>query len=212
MDKNFICQSYGTPEYRPGKYGPPDRIGESKNRMSIMIPAWIDGTLTPVEKLEAHQRGLRHKAVSVFVVRGTEVLVQQRALEKYHTPGLWANTCCTHPEWDEPSSVCAVRRLEEEVGISDLPLEHRHHLEYRADVGNGLIEHEVVEVYLGHAPADLPLVPNPKEVMAIKWIEYHDLLATVQRHPERFTPWLRIYLADHADTIFGADFVQAEQV
>ena len=177
--------------------------------MSIMLPAWVDGTLVPVEKLEAHQKGLKHKAVSVYVIRGTEVLLQQRAMGKYHTPGLWANTCCTHPDWDEPPSVCAVRRLEEEVGVTGLALEHRHHLEYRADVGGGLIEHEVVEVYLGRAPATLKVVPSPDEVKAVEWVGYHDLMATVKRHPERFTPWLRIYLAEHADTIFGADLVQA---
>lgn len=180
--------------------------------MKIMIPAWVDGTLTPVEKLEAHQRGLRHKAVSVFVVRGTEVLIQQRAMGKYHTPGLWANTCCTHPDWDEAPSVCATRRLQEEVGITGLALEHRHHLEYRADVGDGLVEHEVVEVYLGRAPRHMKVVPNPDEVMAVEWIDFYDLVAMVERRPERFTPWLRIYLADHADTIFGADLMQAARV
>ncbi|WP_299286759.1 isopentenyl-diphosphate delta-isomerase [uncultured Tateyamaria sp.] len=177
--------------------------------MSIMIPAWVDGTLTPVEKLDAHKRGLRHKAVSVFVIRDVAVLLQQRAMEKYHTPGLWANTCCTHPDWDEAPDACAVRRLEEEVGITGLQLEHRHHLEYRAEVGGGLIEHEVVEVYVGHAPADLSVVPNPDEVMAVEWVDYHALLETLERNPERFTPWLRIYLTDHAETIFGADLVQA---
>ena len=177
--------------------------------MSIMIPAWVDGTLTPVEKLEAHERGLRHKAVSVFVIRGTEVLLQQRAMGKYHTPGLWANSCCTHPDWDEAPSVCAVRRLNEELGITGLALEHRHHLEYRADVGNGLVEHEVVDVYLGRAQRDLVVVPNPDEVMAYEWVDYHDLMAVVQRHPDRFTPWLRIYLSDHADVIFGADIAVA---
>lgn len=180
--------------------------------MTIMIPAWVDGMLTPVEKLEAHQRGLKHKAVSVFVIRGTDVLIQQRAMSKYHTPGLWANTCCTHPDWEEAPQVCAKRRLSEEVGITGLALEHRHHLEYRADVGNGLVEHEVVEVYLGRAPRDLIVAPNPDEVMAVEWIDYHDLIAMVQRHPERFTPWLQIYLADHADTIFGPDLVQAARV
>ena len=67
--------------------------------MGIMIPAWIDGELAPVDKLEAHERGLKHKAVSVFVVRGMDILIQRRAMGKYHTPGLWANTCCTHPDW-----------------------------------------------------------------------------------------------------------------
>ena len=177
--------------------------------MSIMIPAWVDGTLTPVEKLEAHQRGLRHKAVSVFVIRGSAVLMQRRAMEKYHTPGLWANTCCTHPDWDEAPLDCAVRRLDEELGITGLPLEHRHHLEYRAKVGNGLVEHELVDVYLGHAPHDLKIDPNPAEVLAVEWVDYHVLIGQVRRAPERFTPWLRIYLNDHAETIFGAGLAQA---
>lgn len=179
--------------------------------MSIMIPAWVDGALTPVEKMEAHERGLRHKAVSVFVFQGTDILLQRRALGKYHTPGLWANTCCTHPEWDEDSSTCAVRRLNEELGITGLYPEFRHQLEYRADVGNGMVEHEVVDVFLAHARKSLVVDPNPDEVMETRWVEYHDLLAEIQRHPERFTPWLKIYLQDHANTIFGPDLIIAGQ-
>ena len=175
--------------------------------MSIMIPAWVDGVLTPVEKLEAHQRGLRHKAVSVFVTRGTEVLMQKRASTKYHTPGLWTNTCCTHPFFDESQAICATRRLKEELGITGLLLDHRHKLEYRADVGGGLIEHEVVDVYLARAPKDMAISVNPEEVAAIEWVDYHDLQAQIVRSPERFTPWLRIYLAEHADRIFGPDMI-----
>ena len=171
--------------------------------MTVMIPAWIDGTLTPVEKLEAHVKGLRHKAVSVFVMRGDRVLIQQRALGKYHTPGLWANTCCTHPDWDESPADCATRRLREELGIVGLPLSHRDRIEYRAAVGDGLIEHEVVEVYIGEAPADLRIVPNPDEVMATRWVALRDLMAEVAQTPESFTPWLRIYLSEHAPAIFG---------
>lgn len=169
----------------------------------IMIPAWVDGTLTPVEKLAAHQRGLRHLAVSVFVMRRGHVLIQQRALCKYHTPGLWANTCCTHPEWDEDPLTCAVRRVNEELGITGLNLEHRGEVEYRAEVGNGMIEHEVVQVYVAEAADDMPLAPNPDEVMATEWMTLDALNKAVAETPERFTPWLRIYLADHAAVIFG---------
>jgi isopentenyl-diphosphate delta-isomerase len=172
--------------------------------MTIMIPAWVNGKLTPVEKLEAHQKGLRHKAVSVFVLQGDRVLMQQRAMVKYHTPGLWTNTCCTHPDWDEAPKDCALRRLDEELGITGLAPQHRHHLEYRADVGGGLTEHEVVDVYVAEAGAGLRVLPNPEEVMAVAWVRYVDLLSDVDRRPERFTPWLRIYLRDHAATIFGA--------
>lgn len=172
--------------------------------MTIMIPAWVDGTLTPVEKLEAHLKGLRHKAVSVFVLAGDAVLMQRRAMGKYHTPGLWTNTCCTHPQWDEAPQDCAVRRLEEEIGVTGLKPEHRHHLEYRADVGGGLIEHEVVDVYVATAKTSLQVTANPDEVMAVEWMRFDDLRRQVEREPDRFTPWLRIYLRDHGETIFGS--------
>ena len=178
--------------------------------MTIMIPAWVNGTLIPVEKLEAHQRGLRHKAVSVFVVRGTQVLMQKRALGKYHTPGLWTNTCCTHPRFDEAPAACAVRRLSEELGITGLLPEHRHRLEYRADVGGGLIEHEVVDVYLARATVTLRVDPAPEEVAEVRWMDIYDLMASVQRRPAQYTPWLRIYLAEHADKIFGPDLIAAD--
>jgi isopentenyl-diphosphate delta-isomerase len=171
--------------------------------MNTLIPAWVDGILTPVEKLEAHQRGLRHKAISVFVTEGDRVLIQRRALGKYHTPGLWANTCCSHPHWGEDALTCATRRLQEELGITGLPLSHIGQIEYRADVGGGLIEHEVVEVFIARADAGLPIAPNPDEVADIDWINLSALVAVVERFPERFTPWLRIYLAQHLTMIFG---------
>ncbi|WP_372803939.1 isopentenyl-diphosphate Delta-isomerase [Loktanella salsilacus] len=173
--------------------------------MTTMIPAWVDGTLQPVDKLDAHVRGLRHKAVSVFVLRGDQILIQQRALGKYHTPGLWANTCCTHPHWDEDAATCAARRLTEELGITGLTLHHKGQIEYRADVGGGLIEHELVEVYLAHAPNDLHIAPDPTEVMGTRWITLPDLTAQIAATPDAFTPWLRIYLAEHAAAIFGTD-------
>ena len=171
--------------------------------MTIMIPTWVDGELTPVEKLEAHQRGLRHKAVSIFIMRGNEILIQRRAMSKYHTPGLWANTCCTHPEWHESSLDCATRRLQEELGITGVTPIYRDTIEYRADVGNGLIEHEVVDLFTGHASADLDVIPNPDEVMETRWMTFRELQRTVSSFPNRFTPWLRIYLQDHSAKIFG---------
>lgn len=168
-----------------------------------MIPAWVDGTLTPVEKLRVHELGLRHKAVSVFLLAGDDILIQRRALGKYHTPGLWANTCCTHPLWDEPVDICAQRRLEQELGITNVTLTFRDTIEYRADVGGGLTEHEVVSLFVGSVERTLPLDPNPNEVAETAWMSLSDLRAKIADTPEAFTPWLRIYLADHADTIFA---------
>ncbi|EEB83681.1 isopentenyl-diphosphate Delta-isomerase [Roseobacter sp. GAI101] len=172
--------------------------------MSLMIPAWVGGSLVPVEKLEVHQRGLRHKAISVFVMRGNETLIQRRALGKYHTPGLWANACCTHPFWDEPALACARRRLEEELGITGLRLDHRDQVEYRADVGGGLIEHELVEIYTAEAIAFTTVEANPAEVMDTAWVDLKELARQTRDTPENFTPWLRIYLADHMNSIFAA--------
>ncbi|MGY6547605.1 MAG: isopentenyl-diphosphate Delta-isomerase [Roseinatronobacter sp.] len=172
--------------------------------MSTLIPAWDGGVLTPIDKLEVHQRGLKHKAVSVFVTEGDRVLIQRRARHKYHTPGLWANTCCSHPHWGESDLECAQRRLSEELGITGLDLRHAGEIEYRADVGAGLVEHEVVQVFTARAMPDLPVAPNPDEVADTDWINLSALRAVTERYPERFTPWLRIYLREHLSLIFGA--------
>lgn len=172
-----------------------------------LIPAWINGILTPVDKLDAHRLGLRHKAVSVFVLSGDHILIQQRALSKYHTPGLWANTCCTHPHWDEAPLTCAHRRLHEELGLQNLTLTQAGQVEYRAAVasplGPDLIEHEVVDIFTAHAPLTLKITPNPSEVLATAWVALPKLLHDTQTTPEIFTPWLRIYLHDHPHILNG---------
>ncbi|SDY39721.1 isopentenyl-diphosphate delta-isomerase [Jannaschia faecimaris] len=169
----------------------------------IMIPAWVDGTLLPVEKLEAHQRGLKHKAVSVFVMWGDRLLIQQRAAGKYHTPDLWANTCCTHPHWGEDAATCAIRRLNDELGVTGVPLTQRESIEYRADVGQGLIEHEVAEVFVGQADGALTVDPAPDEVQATRWAPLPELMREIEANPDLFTPWIRIYLREHHARIFG---------
>ena len=171
---------------------------------SLMIPAWVGEELTPVEKLEVHQRGLKHKAVSVFVMDDDFLLIQRRALGKYHTPGLWANTCCTHPLWDESVGECAARRLQEEMGIFGLTFPLGDRIEYRAEVGNDLIEHEVVDIVTAEAPRGMRITPNPDEVMDYEWVDIEDLMGEIEDEPDRFTPWLRIYMTEHRDKIFGA--------
>lgn len=145
-------------------------------------------------------------AISVFVICAGDILIQQRALSKYHTPGLWANTCCTHPNWQEPALDCANRRLDEELGLTGLALEHRGQVEYRAEVGNGLIEHELVDVFVTHANTRPIPSPNPNEVMDTDWLGYENLRTEIDAQPDRFTPWLRIYLDQFADRIFQSDF------
>ena len=178
--------------------------------MSAMIPTLVNGRFVPMDKLEAHRRGLLHKAVSVFVLCGGDVLLQRRAMAKYHTPGLWANTCCTHPYPGEDTEVCAHRRLREELGIGGLTLHHRERVTYRADVGSGLIEHERVDIFVADVPERIAVEPNPSEVMAVEWVDLAVLSRRVREHASDYSPWLRIYLKGHADRIFaGAHRVAA---
>ena len=172
-----------------------------------MIPAWENGELKPVDKLEVHTRALRHKAVSVFIILGSQTLIQRRALSKYHTPGLWANACCTHPHWNEESKDCASRRIHEELGIkTNSDLAYRNQIEYQADVGNGLFEHELVDIFTWEITSKekIKLVMNTEEVMATKWIEFEALKKGISSKPKHFTPWLKIYMEEYITQILAS--------
>jgi isopentenyl-diphosphate delta-isomerase len=162
------------------------------------IPAWVDGVLTPIPKLAVHQRGLRHLAISVFIIASdgsARTLIQRRATGKYHTPGLWANACCTHPHWGEPAQSAAVRRVGQELGLMDMALHRVGGQEYRADVGGGLTEHEVVDIFVGRLAPDAPVPFILSEVMAVEWVTLDDLATRIAVRPQEFTPWLQIYMA-----------------
>ncbi len=149
------------------------------------------------EKLFAHQKNLLHRAFSVFIFRKgqqIELLLQQRALGKYHSPGLWTNTCCSHPRAQESITAAGERRLSEELGmradLRDLGWFH-----YNAHFSNGLAENEIDHVLIGQVPADLNFQPNPDEIATIRWITIPALEAELAAHPENFTPWLKEALA-----------------
>ncbi|MFC7705886.1 isopentenyl-diphosphate Delta-isomerase [Plastorhodobacter daqingensis] len=172
--------------------------------MPHLIPAWLGGSLIPVEPHDAHRRGLRHRAVSVFILRGQDVLIQRRALSRQHLPGLWSNSGCGHPAWQEQPEDCAIRRLRAELGITGIYPNHRGQIEYRTRLGADLIEHELVDLFVAYAPPELPLAPDPREVAELRWLGIHDLAAEVARHPDQFTPWLRACLPEHTGSILGA--------
>ena len=167
------------------------------------IPAWDNETLQPLEKMEVHKKGLRHKAISVFLFSGKELLIQQRALSKYHTPGLWANTCCTHPYWQEAPEACAKRRLYQELGINVSELVYKDKIEYKAEVGNDLIEHEIVDIFVCYfdKKSSVTININPEEVLSTKWINIDNLISEIRKNPDQFTPWIRIYMDKHRDQI-----------
>lgn len=147
-------------------------------------------------KMEAHREGLLHRAFSVFVFNSRkELLIQQRALHKYHSAGLWTNTCCSHPRPGEETAAAAKRRLKEEMGL-ECALTHRFEFTYKAGFANGLTEHELDHVFTGHT--DQQPVINKDEVADFKWISIPDLLTEMKQHPEKFTAWLHIIVQNQA--------------
>jgi isopentenyl-diphosphate delta-isomerase len=139
-------------------------------------------------KLAAHEQGLLHRAFSVFVVnRDGDILMQRRAAVKYHSAGLWSNTCCGHPRPGEPVEVAALRRLGEEMGIA-CELKPVAVFQYRADVGHGLIENEIDHLFIGVCD-DLP-IPNPDEVGEWMYISPDSLATSLSEAPGNFSAWL----------------------
>ena len=141
-------------------------------------------------KMEAHQKGLLHRAFSVFILddRG-RLLLQQRAAHKYHSPALWTNTVCSHPRQGEGNIEAGIRRLKEEMGFS-APLQEVFSFIYKAEFDNGLTEHELDHVLIGKFNGKVQ--PNPEEVMDYKWVYLSELVEEIQKNPGHFTAWFKI--------------------
>lgn len=151
------------------------------------------------EKRAVHEAGLRHRAFSIFLVDAAgRLLLQRRAASKYHSGGLWANSCCGHPRCGEPTRRAAERRLREELGAR-VPLTFQFHARYRAELDHGLTEDEFVYLYFGRAPAEFS--PDPAEVAALEWTTLAALEREIGRKPGRYAVWLRRYLEDQGPSL-----------
>ncbi|MDZ7291798.1 MAG: isopentenyl-diphosphate Delta-isomerase [candidate division KSB1 bacterium] len=148
------------------------------------------------EKLKAHREGKLHRAFSVFIFndRG-EMLIQRRALHKYHSPGLWTNACCSHPRPGESIEHAANRRLREEMGLT-CKLQKVFHFIYRVEFDNGLIEHEFDYVFIGKYEGTGPdeLIPDSEEVADYRWLDVETLRREVKAFPEKYTVWFKMAL------------------
>lgn len=143
-----------------------------------------------MEKMEAHRKGLLHRAFSVFIFnKKNELLLQQRAISKYHSGGLWTNTCCSHPREGEDNLAAAHRRLQEEMGF-DCEISKLTDFVYRAELDQGLIEHEFDHVFVGRWEGE-PEV-NPEEVESFRWMNVEAVEADIQTNPDRYTAWFKI--------------------
>lgn len=143
-----------------------------------------------MEKMEAHQKARLHRAFSVFIFnRQKEMLLQQRALTKYHSAGLWTNSCCSHPRPGEDTEAAALRRLQEEMGFTT-PVHKAFDFVYQASFENGLTEYEFDHVLVGYY--DGPIIPDENEVSSFAYKPMQEIQKLLETDPQLFTVWFRI--------------------
>lgn len=143
-----------------------------------------------MEKMAAHIVPRLHRAFSIFIFNSKgELLLQQRAFSKYHSPGLWTNTCCSHPRNGESLEQATARRLQEEMGMT-CDMHEVFTFIYKAPVGLGLIEHEFDHVWFGQSD-DIPVI-NPDEVASYRYMDLDAIAEDLKKHPESYTEWFKI--------------------
>lgn len=153
-----------------------------------------DNELGTMEKMEAHRKALLHRAFSVFIFNSRgEMILQQRASNKYHSGGLWTNTCCSHPRPGESVKAAAQRRLGEEMGLK-CSIHSLFSFVYKASLDNELTEHELDHVFVGHTN-DQPAI-NLSEVMDWKYANASTIMSEVDAHPDNYTEWFKICLPE----------------
>ncbi|HTD92689.1 MAG TPA: isopentenyl-diphosphate Delta-isomerase [Chitinophagaceae bacterium] len=160
------------------------------NEEVVVLVNERDEAIGTAEKMKAHQQGLLHRAFSVFIFNSRgELLLQQRAMGKYHSAGLWTNTCCSHPLPDEDTQAAAERRLEEELGFRT-KVKKVFDFVYRADFPNGLMEHEFDHVFVGEYDGEILF--NRREVNDVCYRDMPQVGASLQSHPSKYTEWFRL--------------------
>ncbi|HMD01302.1 MAG TPA: isopentenyl-diphosphate Delta-isomerase [Ferruginibacter sp.] len=158
--------------------------------MGLILVDEHDIPIGTMEKIEVHQKALLHRAFSVFILNDkAEMLLQQRAMKKYHSAGLWTNACCSHPLQGEDTRAAAEKRLNEEMGFT-VPLEKVFDFIYRAELENGLTEHEYDHVFIGTFNGIVK--PDKNEVMDYCFKPISDIRSSIQSHPHRYTEWFKI--------------------
>jgi isopentenyl-diphosphate delta-isomerase len=158
--------------------------------MDVILVNENDVPIGTMEKLEVHQKALLHRAFSIFIFNSKgEMLLQQRAKNKYHSASLWTNACCSHPEPGQDTMVAAAKRLQEEMGFTT-PLIKAFDFIYKAPFDNGLTEHELDHVFIG--THDSKIIACKEEVNDYCYMTTNEINASLQSHPQKYTEWFKI--------------------
>lgn len=169
------------------------------DRNKVVLVDEHDHALGEMDKMEAHQKGILHRAFSIFIFNHErQMLIHQRAQHKYHGGGLWTNACCSHPQWGEEIKASASQRLAYEMGLK-CDIDYLFSFTYHTPVENNLIEHEYDYVFMGYTD-DQPEF-NPDEVQNYQWIGKTDLLKQIAEQPEKFTYWFRMAVPQIMDQV-----------
>ena len=156
----------------------------------VVLVDQFDNPIGTMLKMEAHEKAVLHRAFSVFILnKKGELMLQKRALHKYHSPSLWTNTCCSHQREGEDTLDAGQRRLKEEMGFS-VPLQALFHFIYKSPFDNGLTEHELDHVLLG--TFDQSPVLNSEEVADWKWMSLEAIAEDIKQNPQAYTAWFKI--------------------
>ena len=167
----------------------------------VILVNQADEPIGTMPKLEAHEKAVLHRAFSVFVMnKNGEIMLQQRAAHKYHSPSLWTNTCCSHQRVGESNIEAGIRRLKEEMGF-ETEIKELFSFIYKAEFDNGLTEHELDHVMLGHYN-DAPVI-NPKEVADWKWMLPGEIKKDITENPHNYTAWFKIIFDRFYDHLFS---------
>jgi len=160
------------------------------NKEEVVLVDKNDNPLGTMGKMQAHEKGVLHRAFSVFIYNSNkEMMLHRRAFSKYHSQGLWTNACCSHPRINETTEKAAHRRLKEEMGF-DCKLKEEFSFLYKADVGDGLTEHEFDHVFFGEFNSKPEI--NPDEVAEWKFVNINVIIQEIKIHPEKYTEWFKI--------------------
>ena len=171
---------------------------------NVILVNQNDEQIGLMPKLEAHEKAILHRAFSVFVLNSkNEIMLQQRASQKYHSPLLWTNTCCSHQREGESNIGAGSRRLFEEMGFNT-ELKELFHFIYKAPVDNGLTEHELDHVMIGYCNEDPKI--NPEEVEDWKWMKIEDVKIDMGNQPQLYTVWFKIIFDEFYHFLEGHKF------
>ena len=172
------------------------QIGINKNmEEQVVLVDEDDAVKVFIGKTEEHKKGFLHRAISIMVFKEKkELLIQQRADEKYHWAGIWSNTVCTHPRQGETYQQAAERRLEEELGFQTLLTDIFSFIYKAKDEESGLTEHELDHVFIGNYNGNIPF--NEAEVKAVRWVNLDNLRTEIEADPDKFSFWFKIILKE----------------